>query len=163
MRGAIDFDHVGFTYANGAEILDDFDAHIAAGETVAIVGRTGSGKSTVARLLTRFYDVTDGAITIDGHDVRDLTLSSLRANVGVVLDEPFLFSVSIRDNIAYGMPDATDERGRGGGARGATPTSSSIGSPRATTPWSASAATPCRVASASASPSRAPCWSIRRS
>jgi len=107
VRGAIDFNHVTFTYDNGAEILRDFDAHISPGETVAIVGRTGSGKSTVARLVTRFYDVSDGAITIDGHDLRDLTLSSLRANVGVVLDEPFLFSISIRDNIAYGRPDAS--------------------------------------------------------
>jgi ATP-binding cassette subfamily B protein len=109
VRGAIDFDHVTFTYDNGAEILRDFDAHISPGETVAVVGRTGSGKSTVARLVTRFYDVTDGAITIDGHDLRDLTMSSLRGNVGVVLDEPFLFSISIRDNIAYGRPDATIE------------------------------------------------------
>jgi ATP-binding cassette subfamily B protein len=107
VRGAIDFDHVTFTYDNGAEILRDFDAHIAPGETIAIVGRTGSGKSTVARLLTRFYDVTEGAITIDTHDIRDVTLTSLRENVGVVLDEPFLFSISIRDNIAYGRPDAS--------------------------------------------------------
>jgi ATP-binding cassette subfamily B protein len=109
VRGSIDFNHVDFTYGNGAEILHDFDAHIAPGETVAIVGRTGSGKSTVARLVTRFYDVTDGDITVDGHDLRDLTLPSLRANVGVVLDEPFLFSISIRDNIAYGRPDASLE------------------------------------------------------
>ncbi|HVA71426.1 MAG TPA: ABC transporter ATP-binding protein [Acidimicrobiales bacterium] len=109
VAGAIDFNHVQFTYANGAEILTDFDAHIAPGETVAIVGRTGSGKSTVARLMTRFYDVTDGAITIDAHDLRDVTLHSLRENVGVVLDEPFLFSVSIRENIAYGRPDASLE------------------------------------------------------
>ncbi|MEO9181601.1 MAG: ABC transporter ATP-binding protein [Acidimicrobiales bacterium] len=107
VRGSIDFNHVTFTYDNGAEILRDFDAHIAPGETVAIVGRTGSGKSTVARLLDRFYDVTIGSITIDGHDVRDLTLTSLREHVGVVLDEPFLFSVSIADNIAYGRPDAS--------------------------------------------------------
>ena len=107
--GAIDFDHVAFSYASGAEILVDFNAHVDAGETVAIVGRTGSGKSTVARLVTRFYDVSGGAILIDGHNVRDATLSSLRDNVGVVLDEPFLFSVSIRDNIAYGKPDATFE------------------------------------------------------
>jgi ATP-binding cassette subfamily B protein len=107
VQGNIDFNHVDFTYANGAEILTDFDAHIAAGETVAIVGRTGSGKSTVARLMTRFYDVTGGSVTIDGSDLRDVTLPSLRENVGVVLDEPFLFSVSIRDNIAYGKPDAT--------------------------------------------------------
>jgi ATP-binding cassette subfamily B protein len=76
------------------------------GETVALVGRTGCGKSTVARLLTRFYDVDEGAVLIDGHDVRDLTLPSLRHHVGVVLDEPFLFSSSVRDNIAYGRPDA---------------------------------------------------------
>ena len=107
--GAIDFNHVKFTYGNGVEILTDFDAHIEPGETVAIVGRTGSGKSTVARLMTRFYDVTEGAISIDGNDLRDLTLSSLRENVGVVLDEPFLFSVSIRENIAYGRPDASLE------------------------------------------------------
>ncbi|MGB7104777.1 MAG: ABC transporter ATP-binding protein [Acidimicrobiales bacterium] len=106
VQGAIDFNHVTFTYDNGAEILKDFDAHISPGETVAIVGRTGSGKSTVARLLTRFYDVTGGSVTIDGHDIRDVTLTSLRENVGVVLDEPFLFSISIRDNIAYGLPDA---------------------------------------------------------
>ncbi|NNN01164.1 MAG: ABC transporter ATP-binding protein [Acidimicrobiaceae bacterium] len=105
--GTIDFDHVRFAYDNGAEILHDFDAHIEAGETVAIVGRTGSGKSTVARLVTRFYDVTEGSLLIDGHDVKDVTLKSLRDQVGVVLDEPFLFSVSIRDNIAYGRPDAT--------------------------------------------------------
>jgi ATP-binding cassette subfamily B protein len=72
-----------------------------------MVGRTGSGKSSLARLLPRFYDVTGGAVRVDGHDVRDLTLTSLRANIGMVLDEPFLFSVSIRDNIAYGRPDAT--------------------------------------------------------
>jgi ATP-binding cassette, subfamily B, bacterial len=106
VRGAIDFNHVTFTYDNGAEILNDFDAHIAPGETVALVGRTGSGKSTVARLMTRFYDVTAGDVEIDGHDIRDVTLTYLRDNVGVVLDEPFLFSISIRDNIAYGRPDA---------------------------------------------------------
>jgi ATP-binding cassette subfamily B protein len=109
VRGTIDFDHVRFEYANGAEILVDFDAHVEPGETVAIVGRTGSGKSTIARLLTRFYDVSDGAVRIDGTDIRDVTLSSLRANVGVVLDEPFLFSISIFENIAYGRPDATFE------------------------------------------------------
>ncbi|HVA52979.1 MAG TPA: ABC transporter ATP-binding protein [Acidimicrobiales bacterium] len=109
VHGAVDFSHVKFTYGNGVEILTDFDAHIEPGETVAIVGRTGSGKSTVARLMTRFYDVSDGEISIDGHDLRDLTLNSLRENVGVVLDEPFLFSISIRENIAYGRPGATLE------------------------------------------------------
>ena len=109
VKGTLDFNHVRFEYANGAQILVDFDAHVEAGETVAIVGRTGSGKSTVARLVTRFYDVSDGSVLVDGTDVRDATLSSLRENVGVVLDEPFLFSVSIAENIAYGKPDASTE------------------------------------------------------
>ena len=87
-------------------MLADFDLHVPPGQTVAIVGRTGAGKSTVARLLTRFYDVKHGSVELDGHDVRDLTLASLRANVGVVLDEPFLFCVSVHDNIAYGRPSA---------------------------------------------------------
>jgi ATP-binding cassette, subfamily B, bacterial len=110
--GDMRFDSVDFAYGDpsvgtlGPLVLDHFDLHLRPGETVALVGRTGSGKSTVARLLTRFYDVTGGAVRIDGHDVRDLTLASLRAQVGIVLDEPFLFSVSIRDNIAYGRPDA---------------------------------------------------------
>ena len=110
--GAIDFDHVRFDYANGTNVLNDFNIRIEAGETVAIVGRTGSGKSTIARLVTRFYDVSGGSISIDGHRLEDMTLSSLRANVGVVLDEPFLFSISIRDNIAYGRPDASRDEVR---------------------------------------------------
>jgi ATP-binding cassette subfamily B protein len=120
-QGDVRFDNVRFAYgtesrvalsvADGGnpDVLSGFNLHLKSGETVALVGRTGSGKSTIARLLARFYDVSDGAIFVDGHDVRDLTLTSLRANIGVVLDEPFLFSVSIRDNIAYGRPDATDE------------------------------------------------------
>jgi len=109
ISGSISFDHVSFDYANGTKVLEDLSAEIKSGETVALVGRTGSGKSTVARLLTRFYDVTGGAIKIDGQDIRNVTLHSLREHVGVVMDEPFLFSVSIRDNIAYGQPDATLE------------------------------------------------------
>ncbi|MDZ7679752.1 MAG: ABC transporter ATP-binding protein [Acidimicrobiales bacterium] len=105
-EGRITYRDVTFTYADGHRVLDGFELEVEPGETVAIVGRTGSGKSTIARLLTRFYDVTDGQVLVDGHDVRDLTLASLRAQVGMVLDEPFLFSASIRDNIAYGRPDA---------------------------------------------------------
>ena len=111
-RGDITFDDVRFAYGDGSgpAVLDGFCLHLDPGETVALVGATGSGKSTVARLLTRFYDVTGGAVRVDGTDVRDLTLASLRANVGVVLDEPFLFSASIAENIAYGDPGASRER-----------------------------------------------------
>jgi ATP-binding cassette subfamily B protein len=121
-EGDVQFDGVSFAYAADSllskageeddgrrDILRDLELHLHPGETVALVGRTGSGKSTVARVLARFYDATGGTVRVDGHDVRDLTLTSLRANIGVVLDEPFLFSVSIRDNIAYGRPDASME------------------------------------------------------
>jgi ATP-binding cassette subfamily B protein len=105
--GDVRFDHVDFSYGETTpKVLSDFTLHLRPGETVAMVGRTGAGKSTVARLLTRFYDVTEGSVLVDEHDVRSLTLASLRAHIGIVLDEPFLFSVSIRDNIAYGRPTA---------------------------------------------------------
>ncbi len=105
--GDVRFDHVRFAYGDGEPVLDDFTLHLPPGETVAMVGRTASGKTTVSRLLPRFYDVAAGTITVDGHDVRELTLDSLRSKIGVVLDEPFLFSISIRDNIAYGQPHAS--------------------------------------------------------
>jgi ATP-binding cassette subfamily B protein len=105
-EGRVDYRDVTFGYAGAPPVLDHFDLHIEAGETVALVGRTGCGKSTVARLLTRFYDVDSGHVEIDGYDVRDLTLVSVRGQVSMVLDEPFLFSASVRDNIAYGRPDA---------------------------------------------------------
>ena len=116
--GSIEFQDVHFTYAtaapstaNGATparlpVLKGLDLSIAAGETVAIVGRTGSGKSTVARLLARFYEPSSGTIQIDGIELDSVTLASLRHHIGLVFDEPFLFSTSIRDNIAYGVPNA---------------------------------------------------------
>lgn len=104
--GRVDLDLVRFRY-DTRDILERCDLHIEPGETVAIVGGTGSGKSTIARLLLRFYDVDDGSVRIDGHDVRDLTMASIRHHVGMVTDEPFLFSASIADNIAYARPGAT--------------------------------------------------------
>jgi ATP-binding cassette subfamily B protein len=106
-RGEVTFDDVTFGYRRDAPVLRSFDLHLRPGETVALVGRSGSGKSTVGRLLARFYDVDDGAVRADGIDVRDLTIASLRHQVGMVMDEPFLFSASIRDNIAFGRPDAS--------------------------------------------------------
>jgi len=106
-EGDIRFEHVDFAYGDGPEVLSDLSVHIKPGDTVAVVGRTASGKTTLSRLLPRFYDVRAGAVKIDGHDVRDLTVASLRAQIGVALDEPFLFTASIRDNIAYGRPDAS--------------------------------------------------------
>lgn len=105
-RGDVAFRDVTFAYLGDDNRLEHFDLHIPAGQTVALVGRTGCGKSTVARLLARFYDVSSGEVAIDGVDVRDATLPSLRAQVAMVVDEPFLFSASVRDNIAYGRPDA---------------------------------------------------------
>ncbi|HEX9890309.1 MAG TPA: ABC transporter ATP-binding protein, partial [Nitriliruptorales bacterium] len=104
--GLVTFEHVRFGYGDGPDVLHDVSLELRPGETVALVGRTGCGKSTLARLVPRFYDVRDGRVTVDGHDVRELTLESLRTHVGIVLEEPFLFTSSIRDNIAFGRPDA---------------------------------------------------------
>jgi len=110
IRGRVAFEDVSFRYA-GAE--HDALSHVSfvaePGQTVAVVGTTGSGKSTIINLIPRFYDVRGGRVTIDGHDVRDVTLESLRAQIGIVLQETVLFSGTIRDNIAYGMPDASQE------------------------------------------------------
>jgi ATP-binding cassette subfamily B protein len=109
VHGEVSFDDVHFGYLQSRPVLDHFDLHIGAGETVAVVGASGSGKSTLALLLPRFYDVQGGAVHIDGVDVRDVLLASLRSQIGVVFEESFLFSDSIRANIAYGKPDATDD------------------------------------------------------
>lgn len=106
-RGDVEFRDVQFSFHQGPRVLDGFSLHVRPGETVAIVGRTGSGKSTIAELVPRFYDVNAGAVLIDGQDVRRLTMTSLRAHTGICFDEPFLFSASVRDNIAYGRPSAT--------------------------------------------------------
>jgi ATP-binding cassette subfamily B protein len=107
MQREIVFKDVSFEYVPGKKVLDRINLRVKAGETVALLGATGSGKSSLIHLIPRFYDVTEGAITIDGYDIRDVTLRSLRQQIGIVLQETFLFSASIRENIAYGRPDAT--------------------------------------------------------
>ena len=109
IEGAIAFDHVDFSYGTGDVVLHDIDISIKAGESVAFVGPTGAGKSTIAKLVTRFYDPTDGRVTIDGHDLRDVTMYSLRRQLGVVPQEPFLFTGTIHDNVAFARPGASDE------------------------------------------------------
>jgi ATP-binding cassette subfamily B protein len=108
-RGDVCFDDVHFTYpGSNRHVLRGFDLTISPGETVALVGATGAGKTTVATLLARLQDVTGGRVMLDGHDVRDLTLRSLRAQVGVAFEEPTLFSASVRENLLIGHPDATE-------------------------------------------------------
>ena len=107
--GEIRFEKVGFSYATGRTVLEEIDLVLAPGKTVALIGQTGSGKTTLASLVPRFYDVTAGRVLVDGADVRELELSALRPQVGVIAQDPFLFSATIRENIAFGRPDATNE------------------------------------------------------
>ena len=169
IEGHVGFEHVRFGYGDGPEVLHGLDLDVPAGTTVALVGHTGAGKSTIAKLLARFYEPRSGRITIDGHDLRDVTQESLRRQLGIVPQEGFLFAGTVHDNIAFGRAgrDAR-RRGRGGadrrrprvhrGARGA-----------ATTPSSASAARGSRSGSGSwsrsparSSPTRASSSSTRR-
>ncbi len=109
-RGQIRFERVGFGYGAGAQVLDAVDLEIAPGRTVALIGHTGSGKTTLTSLVPRFYDATEGRVVVDGADVRDVQLPSLRRAIGVISQDPFLFSATVRENIAFGRADATDEQ-----------------------------------------------------
>jgi ATP-binding cassette subfamily B protein len=108
IQGRVEFRHVTFRYfGSGEPVLQDVSFVAEPGQTIALLGATGSGKSTIINLIPRFYDATEGAVLIDGYDVRDVTLDSLRSQIGIVLQETNLFSGTIRDNIAFGRPDAT--------------------------------------------------------
>src|SRR5215212_7202992 len=109
VKGHVTFEDVSFGYGKAMTVIDSINIDALPGQTVALLGPVGSGKTTVLNLLPRFYDVTSGRVTIDGVDVRDVTLESLRANVGVVMQDVFLFNGTVRENIAYGRPEASDE------------------------------------------------------
>jgi ATP-binding cassette subfamily B protein len=110
LRGEIELQDVSFSYADdGQWALRDVDLHVAAGQTVALVGETGAGKSTLAKLVARFYDPQEGRVLVDGHDLRELSSHALRSQLGIVPQEGFLFSGTVRENIAFGRPGASDE------------------------------------------------------
>jgi ABC-type multidrug transport system fused ATPase/permease subunit len=109
IRGEVELRHVDFGYSEEIQVLHDLSLTIQPGEHVALVGQTGAGKSTIISLLARFYDVTGGALLVDGYDIRGVTMRSLRQQMGIVLQDPVIFSGTVRDNIAYGKPEATDE------------------------------------------------------
>ena len=108
VRGEVQYRDVSFAYYNGRVILRNINLNLKPGESLALVGPSGGGKTTLSNLLPRFYDVTEGAVLVDGHDVRSVTQQSLRRNIGVIQQEVFLFADTIRENIRYGRPDATD-------------------------------------------------------
>jgi ABC-type multidrug transport system fused ATPase/permease subunit len=103
------FEGVSFGYDPERPVLEDVDLEVEPDQNVAVIGHTGSGKTTLTALVPRFYDVTEGRLTVDGADVRDVTLTSLRRSIAVISQDPFLFSTTVRENIAFGAPDATDE------------------------------------------------------
>lgn len=109
IEGEIRFDHVHFEYVTGVEVLHDINLQVRPGETVALVGATGAGKSTLVSLVGRFYEITEGTLSVDGSNIRSVTQESLRRQMGVVLQDPFLFSGTVKDNIRYGRADATDD------------------------------------------------------
>jgi len=109
VAGRVDFNHVTFRYVDDVPVIEDIDLHVQPGETIALVGQTGAGKTTITALISRFYDVSDGSIEIDGIDVRKISHASLSRRMGLVLQEPFLFSGTVVENIRYGRLDATDE------------------------------------------------------
>jgi len=109
IEGRVDFNNVSFRYVDDVPVLSNIDLHVRPGETIALVGETGAGKTTLTALISRFYDVSEGSICVDGVDVRDYKHSNLASHMGLVLQDPFLFSGTVRDNVRYGRPEATDE------------------------------------------------------
>jgi ATP-binding cassette subfamily B multidrug efflux pump len=109
IKGEVTFEDVRFSYISGIPVLRNINLHVSPGQNVALVGQTGSGKTTITALIARLYDVTSGSVKIDGIDVRDVQRISINRQMGVVLQDPFLFSGTVKDNLRYGRPEATDE------------------------------------------------------
>ena len=109
ITGAVQFDHVTFSYDGSVNVLENLNLDIQAGESIALVGPTGAGKTTIVNLISRFYNVNEGAVKLDGHDISKVTLHSLRSQMGIMLQDSFIFSGTILDNIRYGRLDATEE------------------------------------------------------
>ncbi|MBE5968475.1 MAG: ABC transporter ATP-binding protein [Lachnospiraceae bacterium] len=109
IKGEVVFDHVSFSYDEETKVLNDVSFHISPGETIALVGPTGAGKTTIVNLISRFYDIQEGTLTLDGHNVKEVSIESLRRQMGIMTQDNFLFSGTIKDNIRYGKLDATDE------------------------------------------------------
>ena len=156
------FEDVHFGYDASREVLRGVDFHARAGELIAIVGATGAGKTTLVSLIPRFYDPTAGRVLLDGIDVREFRLRALRQQVAMVLQQPLVFPTTVRENIAYGSPDATPARDRRGGAAGAARRLPRRACRRGSRRSSASRARRCRAASSSASRSRARSCATRR-
>ena len=131
--GELRFEGVTFAYGDGPRVLDDLDLVVRGGEAVAVVGSTGSGKTTLARLISRFYDVSGGRVLVDGVDVRDLRVGDLRGDVGIVFEDTFLFTDTVAENIAFADPEASMEQvRRAAAARGCRPSSSTRSRPDTT-------------------------------
>ena len=109
IQGNVKFEHVGFSYDENTKVLHDVSFDITPGETIALVGPTGAGKTTIVNLISRFYDIQEGNITIDGYNVKDVSIESLRSQMGIMTQDNFLFTGTIKDNIRYGKLNATDE------------------------------------------------------
>ena len=109
VKGEIDFENVSFHYDEDPDVLHEVSFHVNAGETIALVGPTGAGKTTIVNLISRFYDVQSGKVLLDGNDLRDVSIDSLRSKLGVMTQDNFLFTGTIKENIRYGRLDATDE------------------------------------------------------
>ena len=161
-RGTLRFDGVHFSYVPERPVLPGLDLRVPAGQTVALVGTTGAGKTTIAKLMSRFYDPTDGEVLLDGVDLRQLSDTDLRRAVVMVTQENFMFDGTIGSNIAFGKPGASQAEIERGGPRGRGARRSSPPCRRGTAPTSASAVPGCRPVRGSWSRSRAPSWPTRR-